>query len=195
MPAPQPNTSSARGVIGDVWLRSIFLLAANSYSPRTICFHMLSLWHGCYFFAICKHSEGFPCLFFAQHGRSFTARRENWHEGAAAPQASGAFSPCAVLPSAFSSYKSSSAPVSTPLAHSRKMHSWCQKHDTAILHGRPLEPSRGFALQSIYSLFLPFPQQGFLTIKILFQSQINYYYVTFPKKTDWVARAAVNSLS
>lgn len=39
-----------------------------------------------------------------------------WREGAA-----GVFSPCAVLPSLFSSYKSSSAPVSTPLAHSRKM--------------------------------------------------------------------------
>lgn len=93
---------------------AFFLLAANSYSPRTICFHMLSLWHGCYFFAICKHSEGFPCLFFARRGWSFTAPGENWHEGAAAPQASGAFSPCALLLSVFSSHKSSSAPVSTP---------------------------------------------------------------------------------
>lgn len=74
----------------------------------------------------------------------------------------------------FSSHKSSSAPVSTPLALSRKMHSWCQKHDTAILHGRTLEHSRAFALQSIYSSFLPFLQQFFLTLKSLFQSQANY---------------------
>lgn len=54
-------------------------IAANSYSPWPICFHMLSLWHGCYFFAICKHSEGFPCLFFTQWGLSFTASWKNWH--------------------------------------------------------------------------------------------------------------------